>query len=356
MKGFLTNPPPLALLALALAVLIVLWFRMKRADFLTLVITVGVMFGIAEGLARWRNIGNPGVCDWSETLVNRNLFKYAYATNSALTYTYPDNPRGYFDSDNQVVGHINSLGFRGTETVIAKPAGRQRIVMLGDSFTLGIGVKDGDTLAVNLQTALLDIGSNVEVLNFGVSGSSTKGQVRLLREYALQFAPDVVILTLFLNDAERRGTIEFMSRATFFARVRNHSFFLNALIGGVEKLVMHKDMVQHYRDGYADSSPGWQEIRSALKEARALADEHGFRFGLFVYPVLIQLGDVYPFKDVNAIIGEFCAENGIIFGDLTPFFDGQDARKLWVHRTDQHPNEVANPIAARGIAELLLSQ
>jgi hypothetical protein len=39
--------------------------------------------------------------------------------------------------------------------------------------------------------------------------------------------------------------------------------------------------------------------------------------------------------------------------DLLPAFHGRSATELWVHPTDQHPNEVAHRIAAKKLAEFL---
>src|SRR5262245_2259448 len=49
---------------------------------------------------------------------------------------------------------INSLGFRGPETVQPKPPGELRILALGDSITMGEGVEDEETYARRLENYL----------------------------------------------------------------------------------------------------------------------------------------------------------------------------------------------------------
>ena len=85
------------------------------------------------------------------------------------------------------------------------------IALLGDSFTLGIGVRDVHTLPAQLERHLsLEV---VQVLNFGVTASNTSDQVGLLKDYVLEFEPDVVVLVMFLNDTDRNGTVNYWSRA-----------------------------------------------------------------------------------------------------------------------------------------------
>jgi len=62
--------------------------------------------------------------------------------------------------------HTNSRGFRGTKEVADTPAGRRRIVCSGDSFTLGVGVRDEDTWCAHLESMAPDI----EAVNMGQAG------------------------------------------------------------------------------------------------------------------------------------------------------------------------------------------
>ena len=45
---------------------------------------------------------------------------------------------------------------------------------------------------------------------------------------------------------------------------------------------------------------------------------------------------------------------GAQFLDLLPAFTGKSGPILWVHPTDQHPNEKAHAIAARQLAAILI--
>jgi lysophospholipase L1-like esterase len=111
----------------------------------------------------------------------------------------------------------NSFGFRGPEVRREKPPGTYRVALLGDSFAFGWGVKEDEifarTLQDLLQAELLHRGTRtgqysginpelrkVEVLNFGVPGYSTFQEVALLKQTAMAFTPDVVIVYFVEND------------------------------------------------------------------------------------------------------------------------------------------------------------
>jgi hypothetical protein len=73
--------------------------------------------------------------------------------------------------------HMNSLGLRGPEINLRAP-GRRRILLLGDSVTVGWGVNDDETFAALLQSRH----ANWDVLNGGVAGYSTRNEWGLLRQ------------------------------------------------------------------------------------------------------------------------------------------------------------------------------
>src|SRR5689334_19197054 len=73
------------------------------------------------------------------------------------------------DFDVQVV--TNSLGLRGREVVVPKPAGCYRVLVLGDSFTFGWGVELRDSWHARMARELqAPDGRSLEVIDAGVPG------------------------------------------------------------------------------------------------------------------------------------------------------------------------------------------
>jgi hypothetical protein len=341
---------PLAVLIISLLLIFAIAKkRLKNDEFYTLVISILLSFLLAEGVCRFLNIGDSRVVLWQEERAQGEI--YPYKPNGKLVYTYPDNPRRYFNQNNEVSGTINSKGFRGPDLPFEKANGITRIAFLGDSFTLGMGVKDNDTLPASFESAIQSKYPNTQVLNFGVSATSTEEQIKLVEEYVIRFKPDVVVIVVFLNDANRTGTINFISRPKLLAQVRKNSFFINALIDSIEKPIRYQEMIRHYQDGYLEGSPGWESMKNAIIKAKTLSEKQHFQLVVAVYPVLFKLDGSYPFRHIHTIIEDYCESLKIPFVDLLNGFIGKQDSKLWVHKTDQHPNEIAQRIAAGELSQ-----
>jgi len=96
---------------------------------------------------------------------------------------------------------INGEGMRADRDFeYAKPAGTQRIVSLGDSFTIGYEVDLDDCFSSVLERELRDSGRNVEVLNAGVSGYSNAEELLYLQRELIKYDPDVVVISFVTND------------------------------------------------------------------------------------------------------------------------------------------------------------
>lgn len=327
----------------------------KRDQFWSLVVGIAVALALGEVACRTLDIGATVEKPvWELRSPSDRTSGVPYEPGSNLVFQYPDNPRGYFDSRNRVVGRVNSRGFRGEECRLAAPEDTVRIAVLGDSFTLGIGVRDEDTLPVQLEADLADLGVSTEALNFGLGGSSTVHQVIFLEKYVLQFDPDVVLLVVFLNDAGLPDTIPILTRTRFLPALRSRSFLLNAVATVIESRISHRTLLRAYGSAFDEANPGWQQMMACIRRAEELSRERGFRLVVAVYPVLIRLDERYPFRHVHDQIGRSCRQEGIMVIDLLEAFEGQLDRDMWVHRMDQHPNEVAQALAADMIASRLV--
>lgn len=92
--------------------------------------------------------------------------------------------------------HLDSLGFReDTDVPREKPADKQRILALGDSWIFGYSVDQGATIPDVLEALLpAATGQPVEVVNAGVFGASAFDMLVRYRQLVEVYRPDAVLL------------------------------------------------------------------------------------------------------------------------------------------------------------------
>jgi hypothetical protein len=313
----------------------------------------------------------------------------------ALLDCYPTNPRGYFDLDLRdeavreryrwmapvrldavarrapwaVEFRYNSRRFRDVE-LTPKPAGVRRVIVLGDSFTEGQGVKEPDTYPRRLEALLNAAGPDRwEVRNCGRRATDFP-ELYAAFEEVLPFEPDVLVYGMVLNDADRSP--EFQARQTYVndwildrgrileggatsALGRLDSRLFALVHDRLEAARTSRATLEWYREMYGPANrAGWERTQQSLREMNRRTRAAGGRLVVASWPLLVSL-DRYPFADVEETIARFCVEAGIPRVDLRPALAGRPTEALWVHPVDMHPNEVAHRLAAESLLPAVLA-
>jgi hypothetical protein len=94
---------------------------------------------------------------------------------------------------------INELGYRGTAVEPSRANDKPSIVILGDSYTFGMGVNDGEPYPAILEA---ELGHAYNVINLGTPGWGLTQQIRRYVEFGKLHNPDVVVLQFCANDPE----------------------------------------------------------------------------------------------------------------------------------------------------------
>jgi hypothetical protein len=92
----------------------------------------------------------------------------------------------------------NSYGWRGPE-----PAGslEHGIVFIGDSFTMGYGVNDGEEFPRRVGTQLRErLGREVPIVNTGMGNNGNGRWIKFLRHEVERYAPNLVVFQVCGND------------------------------------------------------------------------------------------------------------------------------------------------------------
>jgi len=271
----------------------------------------------------------------------------------------------------------NSYGARDKERT-RESAGRKRVIVLGDSFTEGYGVKTEDRFSDRLEAA-----TGIEHLNFGTAGSFGPTQYYLLyKTLARQFEHDAVMVCLlpfndFLDDDYEYGKIAhatryrpyFVGKAPNFELIyslkevpppdskllegfaREFSYTGNwlKLMKGVARL--NATGVRADYAGYLDYTPDqWQRLCHVLTLLRQEAQ------GKEV--LVLTLPDVATIRRLNGQtasalstnLAAFCQSQDMRYLDLLPGIES--ASNGWTacyYAGDPHWNAYGNEVAAQCI-------
>jgi lysophospholipase L1-like esterase len=258
----------------------------------------------------------------------------------------------------------NRFGLRDRDYPSPKPDDRLRLLILGDSFTHGTGVREDALVFPELLERELDRmawpgKSGVDVLNGGLSGSLTQQWLRLWRKVADDFDPDAVLIVFFLRDGTRLSSAGYfeelgslIDRSQEQSVLYEHSYLYRTL----RDLRIRREILTAYHGGFDKAYLGgeeetrpWQRAQKRLLDLRDQARARGIPIGFAVFPLLVELNEDYPFRAVEDEILAFGRESGMPTHDLLPAFLGRDAPALWVSREDQHPNAAGHAIAARSL-------
>lgn|GEM_PF-6631102 len=98
---------------------------------------------------------------------------------------------------------LNNEGFRDYDFSSVKNQGVTRIVVLGDSFVFGWGVSQENTFAKTLERKLNSSGAKkFEVLNFGIYGLGGISEFQVLKQAAIRYRPDLVVVMVQSSDLQ----------------------------------------------------------------------------------------------------------------------------------------------------------
>jgi len=290
----------------------------------------------------------------------------------------------------------NSLGFKdGSTRTVPLKADARRILLIGDSFTEGLGAPYEDTFTAMLNREAVKRGQKIEFLNAAAVSYSPViyyRKIKLLLESGLSF--DEVIVFSDLSDVFEEATSYFCvdehpeyrahcnpDKDVYVGEVRKANFWsrnfavtdsLRVLIKtkiqtlgghrGIGAAVVNRSawVVPDYDIGDQYAPLGIEGgVARSLKNMQALADLLAARnipLTVVVYPWPMQLDkDQRTSRQVD-IWRDFCARACKAFVNLyAPFFAVKDAHSDWYPRLfilgDSHFNRAGNVLIAEEMAK-----
>ncbi|MBZ0266033.1 SGNH/GDSL hydrolase family protein [bacterium] len=279
---------------------------------------------------------------------------------------------------------INSEGLRGEVIPKQRVNDNLRLLFLGDSVTFGYLLEhDQSTIPSKVKSFLeQEIGDSIEAINAGIGGYSPWQSRLFLEEEGLDYHPDIIILTIVLNDFTQKFSLDrfggfwkgyqlAMNSQYFFSRMENHSNLLTWLrrkaqqksygFNPVERAEeLEYGMLQEIVDA-VPSDRANEAINLTLSEIEKISDMctmNNIEFLLVFYPAVFQVEEPELLNRPQKLVDKFATEKQIPYLDLLPHFTVKISQMGFqptqIYLDDTHPNSLANGIAAETISNRIL--
>jgi len=234
------------------------------------------------------------------------------------------------NSEFEFVQRVNNIGVRGRDISRKNEENTYRILMLGDSFTMGKGVREEDTFSVILEKSLVVEEAEspvrkIEVINAGVDSYTPLLSFLLLEHYLNGLEQDLLVLSLDMSDLiqevayrklarydengkimgvigeKKSGITEPISRwidrnlyitrlVFFYVKKRSKDTETIAVEDTVRRASF--ELLKHtLADDGQDRTDQWQNIFESILRIKEYCDTHDSEFLLATYPWGHQVSD-----------------------------------------------------------------
>lgn len=270
----------------------------------------------------------------------------------------------------------NSLGYRDEEPELNDRSEKQNVLVLGDSYVAGHGIRDP-------KDRFTDICSNrlkeyVDVFNLGICGVDTKDELQMLRSFPI--TPDLVVLVHFVNDIgdspikdqrlsgdihthypKRLYQNNFLIRKSILFNYLEFLFYqynVSKFFDSVSSLSLDQLLATDlgrtvYLSSYTNDSLLEKHLVE-LEEIYGWCRKKDIKVQLVLFPNLMD--NYYHEIDslVNIPISSHAESQNVQVLNLTPLFEDLQENQRMVGPTDSHPSRILHRIVADTLSTQIL--
>jgi hypothetical protein len=324
-----------------------------------------------------------GIRIWNP-LIAKPRQAHVHRTSNTLGWELIPDAYGVGSTGNKI--KVNSVGFRDVEHKIQKGKNTYRIMVVGDSFTFGMGVNLEETYAKQLERLLTSTDRPVEVINCGVIGYVMWQNVETLKQKVLPYRPDLVVLGVFLNDIRLslppyKENTNWKAKNPFEkkdSKIMNY-FYLWNFIKNWQKRYEAKNRhrrgyeylkgIEERKAAFDHLEPGdkkyfWYKIMhgkleekyyiefaKALRNFVDIAESIGAEVIVCIIPDAAQIHEPNR-QHNNRFVKKTCSQIGTPFADATTRFEQEaDPKLLYLFPVDAHNSPLGHRLIAEAIAE-----
>jgi lysophospholipase L1-like esterase len=344
-------------------------------------------------------------------ILNRHLGHYPQKDPILHHSLVPNAKLHRVNNEFDVIYKINSLGLRDEEFSVKKPPKTFRILMVGDSYTFGIGNNLEDTFVKRLEKKLNATEGSIhyQVINGGCSSYSPLLEYLFLIHKGIPLNPDLVILNYDISDVQddyKYSKIAVRDAEGMVIRVppKEVQYYLKELHSGymssipflqysalyqfvmerVYQLMEKRDLPRFYqaaniipgnieydrdlpmREGIGDWKVHFDRSAAYLKDIQQLLKEHGINFIITTYPYgnLVNEREWAIGRELRGFenktystklfdyLKDFCQSQGVPFLNMTPYFKDSKNFPLF-YPYDGHFTPAGHEVAADALYHFL---
>jgi lysophospholipase L1-like esterase len=289
-----------------------------------------------------------------------------FQEDSVVGYKNQPDFRGY--AQGVILVRTNHLCYRGAEVSRQKAPTTFRILGLGDSVTWGVGVQEDGIYLTILESMLNEPGSptrRFETVNTAVIGYSLHQELLTLERDGVALSPDVVLLGFVVNDFYPTedpffNIHKFHQPAQEHVRRRDYKEPVPARVYTyrLTRSVMRNTWgrLKAWNQPWTPPPVAWPEgsfeartwpvMQSHFRRIKELANAHGFRVLVLLFPTMSQLRAGTDPRYPQSVVADFLRSKSIDLIDLFDAFRGQwkDAFLDEMHLTRTGHRRVAEKI------------
>jgi lysophospholipase L1-like esterase len=263
---------------------------------------------------------------------------------------------------------FNSLGCRGPEPQLGD---RPPILAIGDSYTFGFGVSDGQTWPAVLERRLREARIESSVINFASPRLTIEDQIRYVRRALPVLKPDIVILLPSARNGggwlDENGLTPHQMAVEETRRRRGGSWLRPAIrslaISEARFVGSHwrRQLVAEGRGEYPPLSldkpiPSEPEdmgrYERGVAEAKALVESHGAALVLVSLPALGSKDGMMTMG--RSWAGKTASEVGVHYLDLYAAYSAHpNLNELFLLPYDDHPSPLGHEVTADAVLAVL---
>jgi hypothetical protein len=273
-------------------------------------------------------------------LLLETYFRFFYVRSYAFSMLGNNFSKKYYKND--------KWQFRDSELPLSKD--KINIIVIGDSYTYGHGLKDPEERYSNILRNEL---KQYHIVNMSKNGASTEDEISfLLKNHRPGTETGLVILNYVFNDIEDSIPLEKRYRKKKPNKTVNNLIKFSELFKQLYYRFIYplEEVNLNYTRMLSDAYDNDEILNEHSEKIRILdfvvTDLYHAKLLIMAWPYLLSINDLQQYSKMLNIFKKL----NIPCIDLAEHFKRYDSKKLIANEQDPHPNKLTNKIVS-GIAK-----